>query len=134
MVSWGTAGACWRGGRGRKPETDLAHKSRNYTVKSGSLVTKSFLSRTKLTEVFASLRYHVIPQLHRYASRWLAADGHIEKDGGVRASRLTAHGHSAGHQGPSSGCAEKSTKHPSDICLRIIKTKRRGNKLAEVKK
>ena len=55
--------------------TTLAHKSRNYSVKAGTFITKSFL--------FCCLWNFVSKQLKRDAAQGLAVDSDVEEHGGV---------------------------------------------------
>ena len=63
--------------------TTLAHKSRNYSVKAGTFITKSFLSSAQSTKVFCCLWNFVCKQLKRDAAQGLAVDSDVEEHGGV---------------------------------------------------
>ena len=63
--------------------TTLAHKSRNYSVKAGTFITKSFLPSAQSMKVFCCLWNFVCKQLKRDAAQGLAVDSDVEEDGGV---------------------------------------------------
>ena len=63
--------------------TTLAHKSRNYSVKAGNFITKSFLPSAQSMKVFCCLWNFVCKQLKRDAAQGLAVNSDVEEDGGV---------------------------------------------------
>ena len=63
--------------------TTVAHKSRNYSVKTGTFITKSFLLSAQSTEVLFCLWKFVCKQLQGGAAQGLAIDGDVEEHGGV---------------------------------------------------
>ena len=63
--------------------SSLAHELGNDTMKGGSSVTESWLSRAKLTEVLRRLGDYVSTQFHNDASGCLSADGDVEVNLGI---------------------------------------------------
>ena len=63
--------------------TTLAHKSRNYSVKAGTFITKAFLPSAQSTKVFCCLWNFVCKQLEGDAAPGLAAASDVREHGRV---------------------------------------------------
>ncbi|OWK00076.1 hypothetical protein Celaphus_00015965, partial [Cervus elaphus hippelaphus] len=63
--------------------TNLAHKSRNYSVKAGTFITKSFLPSALSMKVFCCLWNFVCKQLERDVAQGLAVDSDVKEQDGV---------------------------------------------------
>ena len=60
--------------------TTLAHKSRNYSVKAGNFITKSFLPSALSMKVFCCLWNFACKQLERDMAQGLAVDTDVKEE------------------------------------------------------
>ena len=60
--------------------TTLAHKSRNYSVKAGNFITKSFLPSALSMKVFCCLWNFACKQLERGMAQGLAVDTDVKEE------------------------------------------------------
>jgi len=58
----------------------LAHEVGDHTVEGGALVTETFLSGAKGTEILSRLGYDISPQLHDDTANWVTASGEVKEN------------------------------------------------------
>jgi len=61
--------------------TALAHETGDHSMEGRAFVSEAFLTSTQSSEVLHSLWYNIVVHFKNNSTRWLTANGHIEKAG-----------------------------------------------------